>query len=252
MSTTTDKLALFKYDPSTDGAQTFNIQKALNENWDKLDDAVKEILITLANKAPNGYGLGGDCWDSRTTAIADLNEAVYRGWYQIAPNALNTPPAFSNDYPDAGMLLVSVGGYTIYQRYLSYAPRGVPFYREAIRYARVSGGVYKFTDWEYVNPLLNRGFEYRTTERYQGRPVYVKVVDCGNLPNTTSKRVAHGIANVAYMIDVTLQGTNTSTFTHNANELTVWANYDEVYIKTLNDLSGYSVYAILRYTKTTD
>ncbi len=51
MSTTTDKLALFKYDPSTDGAQTFNIQKALNDNWDRLDDAVKEILITLANKA---------------------------------------------------------------------------------------------------------------------------------------------------------------------------------------------------------
>lgn len=50
MSTTTDKLALFKYDPSTDGAQTFNIKKALNDNWDKLDDAVKEILITLANK----------------------------------------------------------------------------------------------------------------------------------------------------------------------------------------------------------
>ena len=48
MSTTTDKLALFKYDPRTDGAQTFNIQKALNDNWDKLDDAVKEILITLA------------------------------------------------------------------------------------------------------------------------------------------------------------------------------------------------------------
>lgn len=51
MSTTTDKLALFKYDPSTDGAQTFNIKQALNDNWDKLDDAVKQILITLANKA---------------------------------------------------------------------------------------------------------------------------------------------------------------------------------------------------------
>ena len=58
MSTTTDKLALFKYDPSTDGAQTFNIKQALNDNWDKLDDAVKQILITLANKAPAGYGLG--------------------------------------------------------------------------------------------------------------------------------------------------------------------------------------------------
>lgn len=51
MSTTTDKLALFKYDPRTDGTQTFNIQKALNDNWDKLDDAAKEILTTLANKA---------------------------------------------------------------------------------------------------------------------------------------------------------------------------------------------------------
>lgn len=48
MSTTTDKLALFKYDPRTDGTQTFNIQKALNDNWDKLDDAAKEILTTLA------------------------------------------------------------------------------------------------------------------------------------------------------------------------------------------------------------
>lgn len=51
MSTTTDKLALFKYDPSTDGAQTFNIKQAMNDNWDKIDDAVKEILITLQNKA---------------------------------------------------------------------------------------------------------------------------------------------------------------------------------------------------------
>ena len=44
MSTTTDKLALFKYDPRTDGTQTFNIQKALNDNWDKLDDAQKRSL----------------------------------------------------------------------------------------------------------------------------------------------------------------------------------------------------------------
>lgn len=40
MSTTTENLGLFKYDPSTDGAQTFNIEKALNENWDKIDEKV--------------------------------------------------------------------------------------------------------------------------------------------------------------------------------------------------------------------
>lgn len=41
MSTTTPNLGLFKYDPSTDSAQTFNITKALNENWDKIDDGMK-------------------------------------------------------------------------------------------------------------------------------------------------------------------------------------------------------------------
>lgn len=40
MSTTTENLGLFKYDPSTDGAQTFNIKKALNDNWDKIDEKV--------------------------------------------------------------------------------------------------------------------------------------------------------------------------------------------------------------------
>lgn len=86
MSTTTDKLALFKYDPSTDGAQTFNIQKALNDNWDKLDDAVKEILITLANKAPGGFGLG-----ETPKCIADANDAVKNGVYAISRSTRNLP-----------------------------------------------------------------------------------------------------------------------------------------------------------------
>ncbi len=82
MSTTTDKLALFKYDPSTDGAQTFNIKKALNDNWDKLDDAVKEILITLANKAPPA-GLGWVAVLDRP--CLDANEATLGGFDYWGP-----------------------------------------------------------------------------------------------------------------------------------------------------------------------
>ena len=37
MSKLTDILGLFKYDPETDGANTFNITQALNNNWDKID-----------------------------------------------------------------------------------------------------------------------------------------------------------------------------------------------------------------------
>ena len=45
MSTTTDVLSLFKYDPVADADSTFNITQALNNNWDKLDAA---ILLAIA------------------------------------------------------------------------------------------------------------------------------------------------------------------------------------------------------------
>ncbi len=40
MATTTPNLALLKKDPVADGADTFNIETMLNENWDKIDEAV--------------------------------------------------------------------------------------------------------------------------------------------------------------------------------------------------------------------
>lgn len=40
MSLKTKILGLFKYDPDKDGASTFNIKQALNDNWDKLDNEV--------------------------------------------------------------------------------------------------------------------------------------------------------------------------------------------------------------------
>ena len=46
--------------------------------------------------------------------------------------------------------------------------------------------------WEYINPPMNLGVEYRTTERYLGKPVYVKAIDFGALPNATQKIVQYG------------------------------------------------------------
>lgn len=37
MSTKTEQLGLYKYDPVADAAKTFNISTALNDNWDKID-----------------------------------------------------------------------------------------------------------------------------------------------------------------------------------------------------------------------
>lgn len=46
MSTKTKNLELFKYDPAADGASTFNIKQALNDNWDKLDNEVAARVKT--------------------------------------------------------------------------------------------------------------------------------------------------------------------------------------------------------------
>ena len=51
MSSSTDFLKLFKWNTSTDGSQKFNIDKALNENWDKVETNAKAVDDTLKTKA---------------------------------------------------------------------------------------------------------------------------------------------------------------------------------------------------------
>lgn len=61
MSTTTENLSLFKYDPSTDGANTFNIKQALNDNWDKLDAAVSAAQSADGYDESRSYAVGDYC-----------------------------------------------------------------------------------------------------------------------------------------------------------------------------------------------
>lgn len=196
MSTTTDKLALFKYDPSTDGAQTFNIQKALNDNWDKLDDAVKEILITLANKAPGGFGLGSEY----TSYIADFNACIKNGWYRAYSNSLNYP-SIGGLGARYGALLVLTRDSTIYHVYY------VALYSVMYTIERYSNdGGTTWPEWEFVNPPMELGVEYRTTERYLGKPVYVKAVDCGAMANNKTIVITDDSKRI---LDVILKGNPT-------------------------------------------
>ena len=45
--------------------------------------------------------------------------------------------------------------------------------------------------WEWVNPRLDIGVEYRTVERYLGKPVYCKAINCGAFSG--NKYVSSGI-----------------------------------------------------------
>ena len=92
MSTNTPNLGLFKYDPSTDVAQTFNIQKALNENWDKVDAAVKNLSSAAEYSAAQTYALFDYCThDGKlyrcTTAITEAEAWTEAHWTETSVSA---------------------------------------------------------------------------------------------------------------------------------------------------------------------
>ena len=121
----------------------------------------------------------------------------------------------------------------------------------AMRKSSDSGATW--SEWEYVNPPMILGVEYRTTERFMGKPVYVKLVDFGAGANNTEKSVEHGASN-AIVIDY-------GGYAKSGNgELSVpWKTHstlsasDTVIVMTSNaNYSGYRVYVWIKYYKTTD
>ena len=64
---------------------------------------------------------------------------------------------------------------------------------------------------EYLNPPMGLGIEYRTTERYLGKPVYVKTINMGNLPGNAVKQASFQSNNVVdKIVSVTGQCTSDS------------------------------------------
>lgn len=244
MSTTTDKLALFKYDPSTDGAQTFNIKQALNDNWDKLDDAVKAILITLANKAPGGFGLGA-IWNQAPEN--DANQIPGTGWFVAHQNT-----------PTGGWWIIQdiFDGSVHYQ--FAFAKRSNSGVLGGTIVQRNKQEQNDWSPWEWVNPPMGLNTEYRTTERYLSKPVYVKVVDCGNCPESGHKDIRFDTSGVALPIrcygNWTYNGRSTIPFeTTGSDRMVVGIIGSFIRITTGGrNFSQHTCTVTVYYTKTTD
>lgn len=104
--------------------------------------------------------------------------------------------------------------------------------------------------YEWENPPLQPGVEYRTTERYLGEPVYYKLVDFGNLPNNTIKEVAHGISNLYRAISVSGDA-NGDNLIGNMYIAYVNVGTANIRIKTNANRSGVTAKVLIKYTKTT-
>lgn len=111
---------------------------------------------------------------------------------------------------------------------------------------------------------------YSTTETrvgtwIDGKPIYRKVINFGNLPNSTNKKISHNIDNIETIINIGGYATEVGISTKNFYPLPlqykgedsdynaeVVANNTYVTISASKDRSNYVAYVILEYTKTTD
>lgn len=190
--------------------------------------------------APAGYGLG--VGSKSISESDDINNVWENGWYQWAAPPANAPFSY-------GTMLVANegGGYIMHQLIISV---------DGYLVIRNKAGEWKQDEW--VNPPMYIGAEYRTTELYKGKPVYVKLVDFGAIPTKgTTKSVAHGISNVANVIQV--YGTTSAGFVipygYTGDRIYMGANKTHIQIENAVsnfDASLYSAYVTVKYTKTTD
>ena len=113
-------------------------------------------------------------------------------------------------------------------------------------YYRMVGG-----EKEWINPPMLMGVEYRTTERWNGKPVYTKVVEFGTLPNNETKTVAWTPDSGTCDYVVGYSGT-TSGYgalpNHFAN-IFLSVNRASVFIETSDDRSSGSAVVAIKYTK---
>ena len=110
--------------------------------------------------------------------------------------------------------------------------------------------------WEWVNPPMQLGVEYRTTERYLGKPVYVKCFDFGPLPNATMKTSPHGIANVDTCVrcygSLTSGDKRSLPYAEAGGRVDCFGDSYGVNMYSANNLSSLTATATVWVTKTTD
>lgn len=225
-----------------------------------LTDTQKAQARTNINAAPGGFGLG----QANMELLEDCNNAILSGWYFTDTGTVNTPGEDGN----GGVLCVSRRfDKRIYQEF--HTINGNEYSRWSatrISYGNDSTGL-QWGPWEWINPPMYLNTEYRTTERYLGKPVYCKLIDFGALPDSTTKKIAHGIQAIDKIVRAYATASNSTTNFNGHTWLPQIYNNSlsdrwTAYIADLNatnitiycgvGLAGCSVYVTVYYTKTTD
>lgn len=106
---------------------------------------------------------------------------------------------------------------------------------------------------EWINPPMQVGVEYRTTERYLGKPVYTQAINCGSMPDIGSEKTT-SIAAFNVGVVTFISGWCTyygAMIEPNFFDMALSANNVNIRIKNLNREvnSNVVMYVLFKYTK---
>lgn len=201
------------------------------------------INQTYSDFAPAGYGWGEGRPASQFTANNVNRTAVFVSAGEDMPT--NDSAWLCEFYA------TSSDGSGNYGHMVATCQGGIA--KGCICYRLRENGVYG--EWEWVNPPMVPGVEYRTTERYWGSAVYAKLVDFGYLPNNSAASVPITGDGVAYPVRgyLLIGGSNIGQGTAIGNQYPYvdefYTGADNITIRTNTDMSGTRARVEIYYTK---
>ena len=227
---TTDKLAtVTKYITIKQGIPVFD--------WGEKDFRFNVPVDFAGGVSASMISLGEYTGDLGSITDLQLNSVVW-----VTPSTVNNP------YSNYGLCETwgSHTGGTVRIQRITYTNRTVCM---RIRY---NGA---WTEWEWDNPPMALGTEYRLTKRFAGSVVYAKYVNIGTLPNASTVSVAHGITGYARFLEAKIFARTGASGQHmvfdyggsNVHVLISGSNIS-ITVPSLN-FSSFSGYAYLEYTK---
>lgn len=184
----------------------------------------------------------------KTKVISDWNEARSNGTYSGGAGTANSPDPKFTWFGRVSALTEEI----CIQELWGMVDTTV--YRHCVRLVYPNGG----TPWEWFYPPMLVGVEYRTTERYMGKPVYAKLVDFGALPNASSKIIEYSADKSCRLISASGNVAATGAIIPSAlgtdikQQVFVGGNGNEVWVITYQDYTNTTAYIRVKYIKSTD
>ena len=209
--------------------------------------ANKAVVEGLASRANAGYGYG----ETIVLKTVELEEGVANEvniWMNSLTNSWSVGTAKQIWIIDNGFLSASIFATVFKVSDTNTLVRGQTSNGYFVTKYKIDD---VWSDWLWENPPMRTGIEYATTECYDGKVVYAKKVELYSMAGTTLL-AEHGISNLDKLVSITGVAfiANGDTEIIDVRELGSSVVSDEyVRVESNRDISDYTCYVTLKYTK---